>query len=223
MNKIFSSGFGAILMLVSLSLAADQYAVTLRDSKLVDKPFRDASAIGSIISDTQIVVLKRKGGWYQVRSDDQTGWVRLTNLRLQRGGPKEKGPGNNKNKNKGHGKGKASTPGQQKKKIGSLDTLGEALTGGLFTTGSSSRVTSTTGIRGLDEEDIGNASPNPAALAQLEKFSVSADQAERFAGKAKLNRTKLDYLAGDSASKGSGGLLDFFGGGNTQQEEEDSP
>ena len=220
MKTLILSGISATLLFASLGLAADQYAVTLRDSKVVAKPFRDAASIGSIDSDTRIQVLKRKGGWYKINNDGQTGWVRLTNLRLQRGASNK----NKAKKNKGKGKGKTSAPGQQKKKIGSLDTLGEALTGGLFTTGSSSKVTSTTGIRGLDEEDIGNAEPNPAAVAQLDKFTVSTDQAERFASKAKLNSTQLDYLEGDSASEGGGGLLNLFGGGNSQQEdEEDSP
>ena len=183
--------------------------MTLRDTTLVAKPFRDADSIGSISSDTQVVVLKRKGGWYQVQNNDQNGWVRLTSLRLK--------------KTKDKAKGKTNAAGQLKKS-GNLDTLGEALTGGLFTTGSSSNVATTTGIRGLDEEDIGNAEPDEKALEQLDSFKVSAEQAQRFASQASLNRSKLDYLAGDSASEGGGGLLDSIlgGGSNSSSEEEET-
>ncbi len=198
----------SIMLLLSVSVSADQYAVTLRDTKLVAKPFRDAESIGSIASDSAVLVLKRKGGWYQVQHNKQTGWVRLTSLRLKRG----KGPNN---------KGKASAPGQQKK-AGSLDTLGEALSGGLFTTGSSSNVATTTGIRGLDEEDIGNAEPNEKALQQLAQYAVTPEQAQRFASQAGLRKTKLDYLDGDNQA--GGGLFDIFsGGGNTEETEEESP
>lgn len=182
----------AAFLLASQPLAADQLAVTLRDATLVAKPFRDAESIGSISSDTQVIVLKRKGGWYQVQNKEQTGWVRLTSLRLK----KNKG----KNKAKGKGKGKNSAPGQLKKP-GNLDTLGEALTGGLFTTGSSSNVATTTGIRGLDADDIGNAEPDEEALQKLDNYKVSAEQAQRFANQASLNRSKLDYLDGDTPTK----------------------
>ena len=214
MKKLLTPLIAVAVVTASLSLTADQYAVALRDTRLVDKPFRDASSIGEIASETRVLVLRRKGGWYQVQSDNQTGWVRLTSLRLKRGG------GNNKGK--GKGKGKASAPGQKKKKVGSLETLGEALSDGLFTTGSSSSLAPTTAIRGLDEEKIDNASPDEKALALLDKYRVNSEQAGRFAQQAKLASARLDYLKGDSANTGSGGLLNFFGGGTSQGSEEDS-
>jgi hypothetical protein len=208
MKNTLSIVVASIMLLISVPLSADQYAVTLRDANLVAKPFRDAESIGSITSDTRVLILKRKGGWYQVKNNAQTGWVRLTSLRLKPG----KGPEN---------KGKASAPGQQKK-AGSLDTLGEALTGGLFTTGSSSNVATTTGIRGLDEEDIGNAEPNEKAPELLAQYAVTPEQAQRFASQANLSKTKLDYLEGDNNTGGS--LFDVFsGGGNTEDTEEESP
>jgi hypothetical protein len=216
MKQIISVLLAASLLLATASLNAEQYAVTLRDTGLRDGPYRDAVELRRLPSDTRLQILERKGGWYQINFEKHTGWVRLTGLRLERRKP---------GKNKAKGKGKTGAPGQQKK-IGKLDTLGEALTGGLFSTGhgSSSEVTSTTGIRGLDAEQLDNASPDPEAVNALDNFAVSAEQAQRFAARQQLLASRLDYFTGDAAGEGSGGLLDLFSGGNSEtSEEEESP
>lgn len=205
MKRILIGLLTSGLLIGSGALQAEQYAVTLRDMDLRDGPYRDATGIARLGSDTRLQVLARKGGWYQISYERQTGWVRLTGLRLEHAAT---GKGN------GKAKGKDKAPGQQDK-ISSLDTIGDALSGGIFSTGRgrSSEATSTSGIRGLDEKDIGNASPNPQALAALDKHLVDAEQARRFAEQQKLHASKLDYLQGDSAAKGGGGLLNLFGGG----------
>ena len=213
MKQILSGVLASCLFLASTSLNAEQYAVTLGDIGLRDGPYRDAAEIGTLPGDTRLLVLDRKGGWYQINHEKGSGWVRLTGLRLERNHP-------GKGKGKGQGKGKANAPGQQKK-VGKLDTLGEALTGGLFSTGrgSSNSVASTTGIRGLDAQQLDNASPDEAAVAALDKFAVSTDQAQRFAAQEQLLASKLDYFEGDEARQGGGGLLNLFSGGNTSNEE----
>jgi Bacterial SH3 domain len=51
----------------------------------------------------------------------------------------------------------------------------------------------TTGVRGLDAEQIANAQPNPAELAKLEKFATDRDAAAGFAAQGKLSATPVDY------------------------------
>jgi hypothetical protein len=51
----------------------------------------------------------------------------------------------------------------------------------------------TTGVRGLDAEQIANAQPNPAELAKLEKFAADRDAAASFATQGKLSPTAVDY------------------------------
>ena len=51
----------------------------------------------------------------------------------------------------------------------------------------------TTGVRGLDAEQIANAQPNPAELAKLEKFAADPDAAASFATQGKLSPTSVDY------------------------------
>ena len=51
----------------------------------------------------------------------------------------------------------------------------------------------TTGVRGLDAEQIANAQPNPAELAKLEKFAADRDAAAGFAAQGKLSATPVAY------------------------------
>jgi hypothetical protein len=51
----------------------------------------------------------------------------------------------------------------------------------------------TTGVRGLDAEQIANAQPNPAELAKLEKFAADRDTAADFAAQGKLSATPVAY------------------------------
>ena len=58
----------------------------------------------------------------------------------------------------------------------------------------SSGITMTTGVRGLSEEDLKNARPNPAEFEKLQKYAVNRAKAEKFAREAKLKDQQLDYL-----------------------------
>ena len=51
----------------------------------------------------------------------------------------------------------------------------------------------TTGVRGLDAEQLANARPNPAELAKLQKFAADRDAAEKFARQGKLAAQPVDY------------------------------
>jgi hypothetical protein len=59
----------------------------------------------------------------------------------------------------------------------------------------SSGTTVTTGVRGLDKEQIQNAKPNPEELKKLAGFAASKGDAEQFAaGDPQLKNQKVDYL-----------------------------
>jgi hypothetical protein len=51
----------------------------------------------------------------------------------------------------------------------------------------------TTGVRGLDAEQLATAQPNPAELAKLEKFAADRDAAAGFAAQGRLSATSVDY------------------------------
>lgn len=58
----------------------------------------------------------------------------------------------------------------------------------------SSGITVATGVRGLSEEDLKNAQPDPRELEKLQNYAVNKAGAEKFARDAKLKPRKLDYL-----------------------------
>ena len=51
----------------------------------------------------------------------------------------------------------------------------------------------TTGVRGLDAEQLANARPNPAEMKRLEGYSASREGAEGFAGKGNLRSQRVEY------------------------------
>jgi Bacterial SH3 domain len=51
----------------------------------------------------------------------------------------------------------------------------------------------TTGVRGLDAEQLANAQPNPAELAKLQNFAADRDAAAGFAAQGKLDARTVDY------------------------------
>ena len=56
------------------------------------------------------------------------------------------------------------------------------------------QVVSTTGVRGLNEEDLKSAKFNEEETKKLEANSISREQASQFAAAAGLKARKLDYL-----------------------------
>jgi hypothetical protein len=59
----------------------------------------------------------------------------------------------------------------------------------------SSGITVATGVRGLSEEDLKNAQPNPVEFGKLQHYAVSKAKAEKFAHDARLKSRQLDYLS----------------------------
>jgi hypothetical protein len=51
----------------------------------------------------------------------------------------------------------------------------------------------TTGVRGLDADQIATAQPNPAELAKLQQFATDRPAAENFAAQGKLDAKSVDY------------------------------
>lgn len=163
--------------------AAAERAQVIRAGDLMDQPFIDAAKAGPIAAAQGVTVLKRQGGWVQVTADGgRTGWVRALNLRLAagagpapvvRGGPKL-----------------ALQGGTPPSPFGAAGMKGKRSN---LTTGSSGKTVST-GVKGLDEENIRNASFDEEQLDKLNALGVSADDARTMAAADKLAENKVDYL-----------------------------
>jgi hypothetical protein len=79
---------------------------------------------------------------------------------------------------------------------GAADRRGDSGLQSLLNVGrtGSSGITVATGVRGLSEEDLKNAQPNPRELEKLRNFAADKSDAAQFARDASLKTQKLDYL-----------------------------
>lgn len=69
----------------------------------------------------------------------------------------------------------------------------------LFKTGSSGNTVST-GVKGLSEEQLKNAQPNPEEARRLNAYKISEAEARNFAKQGKLSAQQVDYLPASNGS-----------------------
>jgi len=165
-----------LVLLLPLLAYAGEAAQTLIKTDLKQEPFADAQTIATLDASTAVEVIKRQGGWVQVKPATGTeGWVKMTSIKIAGS----------------VAAGKSGDSG-----LGSL--LNVARSGRSGNTG----VTVATGVRGLSPEDMKNAKPAPDEVKKLDNYAASKSQAESSASKAKLASQKVDYLA---EAKSAGG------------------
>jgi len=62
---------------------AEQAAITIRDTVLFLEPSSNSEKLTDLAKDRELLLLKRKGGWYPVRFPNQTkGWVSMLSVRF---------------------------------------------------------------------------------------------------------------------------------------------
>jgi len=176
-----SRWISVVLFAVASLLAAQAWAqqgYTIREVDLKQEPFTDAATLATLPEKTTVTITKRQGGWMQITSGQGNGWIRMLSVRL------------------GDPGGTASTrSGGSSSWFASLFSLGRS---------SNSGAAVTTGVRGLDKEQIANAAPNFGEVQKMESYTVSQDKARQFAGgNPRLGTQSIDYLAAPSG---------FFGG-----------
>ena len=157
-REIKSVLFLVVLLLapaLAVAAAASLGSGTItRPAELRATPAANGKALKTLPSGAKVDVIKRVGGWYQVKAaDGAEGWMRMWLLRFSAG---------------------SGAFGKD-----SVAVLGSGRSGSTYTT-------ATTGVRGLSEEELQNAKPNPAAVATLEQFAVAPDDARRFARQGAL-------------------------------------
>ncbi len=154
-----------ILILFATTSMATDSGFTVRGTKIMDKPFRDAKAIGTLKKGDNVDILKRKGGWMQISKGGSKGWVRMMTIR--RGKPSGK-----------------PAAGTEAKGVLALAS-GRAGSG---------NVVASTGVRGLSEEELTEAKFNGEELTKLESFNISNKEAAFFAKEAKLVSRSVEFL-----------------------------
>jgi hypothetical protein len=132
-------------MLFATVVQADQPGHLVRATDLRAEPYIDAELVVTLPVNTQLDVLQRKGGWYQVKAQTHQGWVYMGNVRFA--------------------------------------AIGTGKQSGWLGTGRNSArwSTTTTGIRGLSEEQLKQARPDMEAVKSLTQYQASATSARQFA------------------------------------------
>jgi hypothetical protein len=152
--------------LLALLILAPAWAVNsgtlLKADVIRMEPFGDAKVVATLAAGAKVDVLKKDGGWLQVKSPKGKGWVRMLSVRQ---GEVAKKPG------------------------AAAGVLG--LASGRAGTG---KVVATTGIRGLNEEDLKTAKFNETELKLAESYATSGADARQFAAAGKLAARTFDYL-----------------------------
>jgi SH3 domain-containing protein len=159
---------GLMLAVTAAVVPAAAQQVTLeRDSPLYSEPSLDSAPVTQLKQGSSGEVLgKQGGGWLNLKTPGGTGWLFTFNVRF----PSQKPEGGD---------------------AGSGSALGQ-----VFGPRRSASVTSTIGVRGLEEEDLKQASFNAGQMKQLDDYAVSKRAAEQGARAAGLAPAKVDYLDG---------------------------
>lgn len=162
-----------VLWLLCGLAQAAELAYVVRSTELKAKPFTDAPTLATLVEQSKVEILTRQASWMQIKAEAGTGWVKMLSVRMGDPGAPSK----------------SSDSG-----IGKIFNLA--------TTGSSGS-TVTTGVRGLSEEQLRNAQPNPEGFKTLQGYMVKKEDAQKFAKAGQLKAEKLDYLGPAKATEAS--------------------
>lgn len=161
----------ALALLLALAPAAwsQEAAVTKRATELRDAPADTGRSIAPLAAQSAVTRTgERRGPWVQVRTGaGATGWVHLFDV----------GPASG-----------AATP-----EAGGSNNFLRGV-GNLFTRSSPTQTGTTAGIRGLGAEDLAQAQPNPAAVAQMEQNRLSEADARSYGGRAPWRAVAVEPL-----------------------------
>ena len=155
----------ALVVALAATFAYAEPAITIKQVALKENAASDSKTIATLPANTTVDLVKREGAWVQLGSGSDVGWAKLFDIRLA----------------------SAQTA---PSKGGGAGGLGQVL--GLASGQRSASVT--TGVRGLDEDQIVKAQPNPQEFAKLVAFQVSKERAEQFAAAGKLTPREVELL-----------------------------
>jgi len=131
--------------------SGQETGTALKPDEIKAEPFKDAKTLGKIAKGDSVQILARQSGWLKVKAGTKTGWVRLLSVR----------------------RGQAAQA-SASKEIGAVAGVATGRTG-------TGQVVSTTGVRGLDAEELKAAKFDAKQIAKAEALAVSAEEAKRFA------------------------------------------
>jgi hypothetical protein len=81
MRKTMRLMMGLLALLLVSLVHANENGAMIKADVLKAEPFRDAKTTGSLSVGDQVVILKKNGGWLNVKSARGSGWVRMLSIR----------------------------------------------------------------------------------------------------------------------------------------------
>lgn len=164
------------LVLLGAFSAAAQAApgTALKNDRIYSQASSSSSTVGEMSKGMAVDILAKNGGWLQIKTSKTTGWVRLLSVRAGSGGS--------------GGDGLAGIAG---------------VAGAVTQKSDPSRVVAVAGVRGLNEEDLKGAKYDAEQISLLEKYAVSAAQAQSFADRSGLKSVQVAALPNPKSSSGS--------------------
>ncbi len=145
-----------LMLLLAATLASAEPAKLVRSSELRAKAAIDAPVQATLSEGAAVELLSTEGGWSRIKTADGKSGF----VRMLNVRPNSAGSN--------------SSP---------LSGIG--ILGGVARTGSTG-ATATTGVKGITKDDLARAEPNPADVAQLERYAVNANDARATAKAGKL-------------------------------------
>lgn len=153
----------ALFLFLLPALALAEPATVIRATELRNAPATDATVLAPLAEGARVEALERKGGWTRVKAEG--GAEGWVRMLALR-----------------HAGGGAAKQGDS----GIVQLLNVARSG-------TSGTQVTTGVRGLDAEQLANARPNAAELQKLQGYAAGKDAAADFAASGKLQSRSVGY------------------------------
>ncbi|MGH8662081.1 MAG: SH3 domain-containing protein [Burkholderiales bacterium] len=153
-----------VVALAAAVPAAAQQVTLERDSPLYAEPRLDSSQMTQLKLGATGEVIGKQGAWLNLKTPAGSGWLFSFNVRF---------------------------PSQQ---AGTGDSGAGSAAGRLFGPRRSVSVTSTIGIRGIEEEDLRQASFSADQIKLLDRYVVTKEAAERGARASGLAPASIDYM-----------------------------
>lgn len=69
------------VLLAPCIACAGEYGTALKNDALRAEPFLDAQAVATLAAGDKVDIIKREGGWLQVKAGGQQGWVHMLSIR----------------------------------------------------------------------------------------------------------------------------------------------
>lgn len=176
------------LLLVACGAQAEP-GMASRATDVLAQPQSDAAKLATLTENETVDIRKRQGAWSEVKTTGNTiGWVRMLHLKAPGSGSTAASPGANP-----------------------ANALASLLGSGR----SSGNATATTGVRGLDKEDLEKAQPDYNEFAKMQKLAVPASAGTAFARRSKLEPAQVAYLPAVSSEAATGGASPAGNDGNS--------